>query len=106
MCSRSASAASRVKNGMSQPFHSCPFENASMTTSGGSQSPPEVVIDAFSNGQLWNGWLIPFFTLEAALALREHMPELYYSEATDQFCLQGDEPQWCGATDLTIDGKV
>lgn len=68
--------------------------------------PPEVVIDAYSNGPLWNGWLIPFFTLEAALALREHMPELYYSEATDQFCLQGDDPQWCGATDLTIDGTV
>ncbi|MGT2509646.1 hypothetical protein [Cupriavidus basilensis] len=85
------------------PVDPPPFRPTKVT---GDWLPPEVVIDAFSNGQLWNGWLIPFFTREAALALREHMPELYYSEATDQFCLQGDDPQWCGATDLTIDGTV
>lgn len=40
---------------------------------------------AFTSGQLWNGWECPYFTFEVARQLAQDMPGLQYDPATDEF---------------------
>ncbi len=47
--------------------------------------PDDLKLPAYTNGQRWIGWAMPFFPAEAAHALLEHMPDLRYDTARDAF---------------------
>lgn len=47
--------------------------------------PDDLKLPAYTNGQRWNGWAMPYFPAEAAHALLEHMPDLRYDAAQDAF---------------------
>lgn len=47
--------------------------------------PDALKLPAYTNGQRWNGWAMPYFPVEAAHALLEHMPDLRYDDTRDAF---------------------
>ncbi|HIH2745465.1 TPA: DUF4222 domain-containing protein [Burkholderia lata] len=42
-------------------------------------------LKAYSNGMLWNGWVMPYFTREAAMAITRHVKEVTYDGERDVF---------------------
>lgn len=53
--------------------------------------PGNMKLLAYANGLRWNGWAMPFFPLEEARRLLDHMPRLQYLEESDTFVFQGAE---------------
>lgn len=47
--------------------------------------PDDLTLPAYTNGQRWNGWAMPYFPAESAHTLLEHMPDLRYDAAQDAF---------------------
>lgn len=47
--------------------------------------PEGLKVPAYTNGQRWNGWAMPYFTLAAAQSLQPHMPDLRYDNERDAF---------------------
>lgn len=69
----------------------------------------------YTNGDLWNGWATPYFTLEEAQKLQAEFNQgdglrMFYDCQTDKFILQyedEDEPYvWEGEDIQTVDGKL
>lgn len=50
--------------------------------------PDDVTVPAYSNGRRWNGWAMPYFSIEAAQSLLKLMPELRYDSARDAFIMK------------------
>lgn len=46
---------------------------------------------AYSNGRRWNGWAMPYFTLDQAKLISRNVPGLRYDEATDAFIYRNTE---------------
>ena len=72
--------------------------------------PPSLKLAAFSNGDRWNGFAVPYFPLESAQELAKHMPGLRYDAARDAFLIEeeGDEGA-CGVFEvctLEVDGSA
>lgn len=70
--------------------------------------PRGVTIPAYSNRMLWNGWAMPYFTIEAARSLLEHMPELRYDSDRDAFIHTDSDPheeEAFSSVTICIDGK-
>ncbi len=72
--------------------------------------PGHVTAPAYTNGQHWNGWAMPLFTLAAAKQLLQHMPELHYDEPTDAFVVDPHDDneetiERYGAEYLTVAGE-
>lgn len=72
--------------------------------------PADVEVPAYSNGQRWNGWAVPYFTQESAFSLLKFMPELSYDSTRDAFISKSDdgdayaEDDVFPAVTLVIDG--
>lgn len=71
--------------------------------------PDDLKLPAYTNGQRWNGWAMPYFPAEAAHSLLGHMPDLRYDSARDAFVMKSDEDQAeeevFPAETLVIDGR-
>lgn len=50
-------------------------------------------LPAYSNGMLWNGWELPYFTREAAIAITRHVKEVRYDSERDVFLEDDGYPQ-------------
>lgn len=66
--------------------------------------------DAFSNGDRWNGWAMPYFTKEVGLELCKVMDGLTYDERQDTFRHENDPeeaegPDLFGSAQIIVDGK-
>lgn len=61
---------------------------------------------AYSDGRCWNGWAMPYFPFESALALKEVMGGLRYDAGRDAFILEvrGEEPEDFVAEVIQVDG--
>lgn len=53
--------------------------------------PDTVQVQAYSNGQRWNGWAMPYFPAEAAQQLLEYMPDLRYDAQRDAYVAGADD---------------
>ncbi len=60
--------------------------------------PDGMKLQAYSQGLRWNGWVMPWFELDAAKTLLEHIPELRWNADGDLFKLVGGEDHeiWSG----------
>lgn len=71
--------------------------------------PKDVTVPAYSNRRRWNGWAMPYFTIEAAQSLLKLMPDLRYDSARDVFVMKAYEDQAeeevFPAETLVIDGR-
>lgn len=67
---------------------------------------------AFLNGKKWNGWAMPYFTLDAAKTLLPHMPSLSYSSEQDAFIAfeveapEGEQETLFQAETIQVDGAA
>ena len=73
------------------------------------------VYTGYTNGDRWNGWATPYFTLEEAQRLQAEFNQgdglrMFYDCQADKFILQyedDDEPYvWKGEDIQTVDGKL
>ena len=69
-----------------------------------------MVFDAYSNGELWNGWEKPMISKESADGLCACMPNVKYDEARDAFIIEpyegsGDEETVVPAQLIEGDGS-
>lgn len=68
--------------------------------------------EAYSNGATWNGFVSPYFTLEAGIKLMAEMPNLSFSRlhdafiATDEDAPPGEEDTAYKAETLEVDSKL
>lgn len=46
---------------------------------------------AYSNGRRWNGWAMPYFTLDQAKLISRNVPGLRYDEEADAFIYRNTE---------------
>ena len=79
----------------------------SLVTVGAEWLPSDLKIQAYSNGLLWNGWVMPYFTIEDARKLLDFMPNLRYDQSRDAFiCTQEDqaEEEVYGAVNVQLGG--
>lgn len=53
--------------------------------------PDDLKVPAYTNGQRWNGWAMPYFPAQSALSLLEHMPDLSYDATQDAFVSKSSE---------------
>lgn len=64
--------------------------------------------EAYCDNQRWNGWAMPWFTLESARALMNDIPEVKYDEKLDRFTCQFDSrddiDEFTPVT-ITVDGQ-
>lgn len=62
---------------------------------------------AYSNGRRWNGWAMPHFPLDSALAVAKAMGDVRYDETRDVFILEpeGEEPEEFAAEVIQVDGN-
>ena len=71
--------------------------------------PPGLTFAAYSKGQRWNGWAMPYFPAESAMALREHLPGLCYDATRDVFVDDSEENEpdevIFPAEEIIVDGK-
>ena len=71
--------------------------------------PDDLTLPAYTNGQRWNGWALPYFPAEAAHALLEHMPDLRYDASQDAFvskAVDGEsQDDVFPAQELLVNGK-
>ncbi len=78
----------------------------SLVAIGADWLPDDMKVPAYSNGRRWNGWVMPYFTIEAARSLLPFMPDLSYDSMRDAFVSapddQAEEEAYCAAT-LVID---
>lgn len=68
-----------------------------------------VRLQAYTNGYRWNGWAQPYFTLEQAKVLQEHMPALQYSSEEDVFLMPDDnedEPWRFAPETIQVSGEA
>lgn len=72
--------------------------------------PDNLTLPAYTNGQRWNGWAMPYFTAAAAHSLLPHMPDLRYDSARDAFVSKSYEDQFeedvFASETLVIDGHA
>lgn len=70
------------------------------------------VFNGYTTGQHWNGWAMPYFTLEVGLEItKSHGSDEYparYDEATDTFVFEmgEDGPDLFKGQDIDIDGQI
>jgi len=57
----------------------------SLVAIGADWLPDGMKVQAYANGRRWNGWAMPYFTIEEARSLLEFMPGLRYDSARDAF---------------------
>lgn len=71
--------------------------------------PDDLTLPAYTNGQRWNGWAMPYFPAETAHALLEYMPDLRYDASQDAFVSKSDGGESQGdvfpAQELLVNGK-
>lgn len=75
----------------------------------GDWMPDDTSLEAYSTGQRWNGWAMPYFTLENGKRVMEFIPDLRYVEQEDAFFwhLEGtdsEDDERYGPTTITVDG--
>lgn len=81
-----------------------------LTAVTGDWLPQGVSVSAYTNGQRWNGWAMPYFPFEAAMQLLPHTPNLRYDEVTDTFIStmegypEGEDEERFSAQTLSVDG--
>lgn len=81
-----------------------------LTAVTGEWLPEGMAVSAYTNGQRWNGWAMPYFPFEAAMQLLPHTPNLRYDEATDAFINTmegypaGEDEESFGAQTLSVAG--
>lgn len=66
---------------------------------------------AFSNGQRWNGWAVPYFELETGMRLCSLVPNLVYDKERDAFVWHDpdgpeDEQAVFEAASIDVEGTV
>lgn len=67
-------------------------------------------VPAYSNGRRWNGWAMPYFTIESGKSLLGFMPDLRYDSQRDAFISKAydddqAEEEVFPAETLVIDGR-
>lgn len=73
--------------------------------------PPGMRLDAFGNGQRWNGWVMPYFQFEVGQQLCIEMPNLSYDPKRDAFVLldaelpDDEQEQVFDAMSIDVAGK-
>lgn len=70
--------------------------------------PEDVVIPAYSNGLVWNGWAKPHFTFETAQSLMgTHIKDMVYDAERDVFVIkcEGEEDLEAPAEEIEVDGQ-
>lgn len=50
-------------------------------------------LPAYSNGMLWNGWVMPYFTREAAMAIAQQIDTISYDRERDVFVEDDGYPE-------------
>lgn len=79
----------------------------SLVAIGADWLPDDMEVPAYSNGRRWNGWVMPYFTIEAARSLLPLMPDLSYDSVRDAFVIAQDdqaEEETYFPTTVVIDG--
>lgn len=81
----------------------------SLTAVSGEWMPEGESLPAYSNGQRWNGWAMPYFTKETALGMLKDNPNVRFDEQQDAFVITAfdDEAEdtVCPATLITVDDQ-
>lgn len=72
--------------------------------------PDDMKVPAYSNGRRWNGWAMPYFTIESGKSLLGFMPDLRYDSQRDAFVSKAydddqAEEEVFPAETLVIDGR-
>ena len=92
-----------VRNTPGLPSFSCVAISADWLPKGES-------VEAYSNGQLWNGWAMPYFSIDGVRRLLELMPELKFDSDRDAVVMTaGDgqsEDEVFGGASIVAEGRL
>lgn len=67
--------------------------------------------DCYMNGDVWNGWAMPYFTKAVAERVMEQqnatdgLPAMHYDKKLDAFVVGGDEVEVYEGEEITVEGK-